>query len=148
MGRRPPRSTLFPYTTLFRSYEVAWVYVKGKQFDKALRALELLALSEPTSQKTPTVRLLEGNLRIRKAQLIRQAQITGTLDANLRDADPGVEYDKAAAVFAETHDLYVPSYVALSQMVDTTDPGQYLAQLAGRRQGVFQATAPIPEAAA
>src|SRR5438067_5382575 len=25
MIRRPPRSTLFPYTTLFRSPEVAWV---------------------------------------------------------------------------------------------------------------------------
>src|SRR5688572_31879611 len=24
MSRRPPRSTLFPYTTLFRSLEVAW----------------------------------------------------------------------------------------------------------------------------
>src|SRR5205807_5705069 len=25
MFRRPPRSTLFPYTTLFRSYLVAWI---------------------------------------------------------------------------------------------------------------------------
>lgn len=139
------KSDLFPDAL----YEVSWVYVKGKQYDKALRALELLALSEPNSQKTPTVRLLEGNLRIRKAQIIRLAQITGTLDANLRDADPAVEYDKAAAVFAETRDLYLPSYVALSQMLDsTTDPGQYLAQLANRSQGVFQTIAPIPEAAA
>jgi hypothetical protein len=138
------KSDLFPDAL----YEVAWVYVKGKQYDKALRALELLALSEPTSQKTPTVRILEGNLRIRKAQLIRQAQITGTLDANLRDADPGREYDKAAAVFTETHDLYLPSYVALKQLENHADPGQYLAQLAGRSAGVFQATTPLPEAAA
>src|SRR2546430_8878005 len=29
MIRRPPRSTLFPYTTLFRSRESALVFVKG-----------------------------------------------------------------------------------------------------------------------
>ncbi|MEJ7596883.1 MAG: tetratricopeptide repeat protein [Kofleriaceae bacterium] len=130
-------------------YEVAWVYVKGKQYDKALRALELLHLSDPTSTKTPTVRILEGNLRIRKAQIIRQAQITGTLDANLRNIEPSVEYDKAAAVFTETHDAYLPSYQALEQMsASNTDPAQYLAQLAGRSAGVFQSTAPLPEAAA
>jgi hypothetical protein len=139
------RSEMFPDAL----YEVAWVYVKGKQYDKALRALELLALSEPTSNKTPTVRILEGNLRIRKAQMIRQAQVAGTLDANYRATDPATEYDKATAVFTETHDMYMPSYVALARMADsTTDPGQYLAQLAGRSHRVFQAVAPIPEAAA
>ncbi len=138
-------SDLFPDAL----YEVSWVYVKGKQYDKALRALELLALSEPDSNNTPTVRILEGNLRIRKAQMIRNAQITGTLDANLKDADPATEYDKAAKVFSETHDVYMPSYVALAQMVDSTgDPAQYLAQIAGRSPHVFQAAAPIPEAAA
>lgn len=137
-------SDLFPDAL----YEVGWVYVKNKTYDKALRVLELLALSEPNSQKTPTVRLLEGNLRIRKAQIIRQAQITNTIDINNRDTDPSVEYDKAAAVFAETHDLYKPSYDALAKMADSSDPGQYLAQLAGRSQGVFQIVAPIPDAAA
>src|SRR3712207_8286964 len=29
MIRRPPRSTLFPYTTLFRSYQVAWLVLLG-----------------------------------------------------------------------------------------------------------------------
>lgn len=129
-------------------YEVAWVYVKAKQFDKALRALELLALSDPTSEKTPTVRILEGNLRIRKAQLVRAAQITGTVDANAED--PAVEYDKAAAVFRETHDGYYPSYVALTNMLNNAaaDPAEYLTQLAGRASNVFQAAPPIPEAAA
>lgn len=128
-------------------YEVAWVYVKGKQYDKALRALELLHLSEPTSQKTPTVRILEGNLRIRKAQMLRQNLINGTIEKNPQD--PSTEYDKAAAVFAETHDLYLPSYKALEHMVDSnSDPAQYLAQIAGRSPTAFQATAPLPEAAA
>ncbi|MDQ3364285.1 MAG: tetratricopeptide repeat protein [Myxococcota bacterium] len=136
------RSDLFPDAL----YEVAWVYVKSKQYDKALRALELLHASTPTSEKTPTVRILEGNLRIRKAQMVRSAQISGALDT--KGEDPAVEYDKAAAVFAETHAAYVPSYQALSQMVGTSDPAQYLSQIAGRSTHVFQATAPIPEAAA
>lgn len=128
-------------------YEVAWVYVKAKQYDKALRALELLSLSDPQSTKTPTVRILEGNLRIRKAQMIRGAQIQGTLDNRMPD-DPATEYDKAAQVFSETHDMYVPSYAALVQMADgEAKPQQYLAQIAGRSEHVFQAAAPIPEAA-
>ncbi len=128
-------------------YEVAWVYVKGKQFDKALRALELLALSNPNSNRTATVRILEGNLRIRKAQMNRQAQITNTIDANV--TDPQIEYDKAAAVFAETHDAYYPSYVALAAMLDSGgDAADYLAQLAERQTDTFQAVAPIPDAAA
>lgn len=138
------RSDLFPDAL----YEVAWVYVKGKQFDKALRALELLSLSEPTSSKTPTVRILEGNLRIRKAQMIRNAIITNTIDASTKDIEPAVEYDKAEKVFTETHDMYLPSYLALSDMVSAQDPGQYLAQLAGRSPRAFQTTVPVPDAAA
>ncbi|HET9625727.1 MAG TPA: tetratricopeptide repeat protein, partial [Kofleriaceae bacterium] len=136
-------SDLFPDAL----YEVAWVYVKGKQYDKALRALELLNASDPQSQKTPTVRILEGNLRIRKAQLLRAAEVGGTLDN--RDADdPAIEYDKAVQEFTETHDLYMPSYLALSQMVDSkADPAQFLGQIAGRNDHVFQAAAPVPEAA-
>ena len=137
-------SDLFPSAL----YEVSWVYVKGKQFDKALRALELLALSAPNTDKTATLRILEGNLRIRKAQIIRQAQIVGSVDVDTKQ-DPTMEYDKAAAVFAETHTAFFPSYQALSLMVDSTgDPGEYLAQLAGRESNAFSAVTPIPEVAA
>ncbi len=139
-------SELFPDAL----YEVAWVYVKGKQYDKALRALELLSRSDPASTKTPTVRILEGNLRIRKAQMVRSAQIQGTLDNldNPGAGDPAAEYDQAVKVFTETHDAYLPSYTALAQMVDSkADPAQYLAQIAGRSEHVFQTVAPIPEAA-
>lgn len=128
-------------------YEVAWVYVKAKQFDKALRALELLSASDPQSTKSPTVRILEGNLRIRKAQMIRASEIAGTLDN--RDVDsPATEYDKAQAVFTDTHDAYYSSYVALGELKDRpADPAQYLMQIAGRSERVFQASAPLPEAA-
>src|SRR3712207_8801612 len=39
MIRRPPRSTLFPYTTLFRSWELVWAYknlVSGYQIGMAM----------------------------------------------------------------------------------------------------------------
>lgn len=136
-------SDLFPDAL----YEVAWVYVKSKQYDKALRALELRAQSDPQSMKTPTVRILEGNLRIRKAQLIRQAQIAGTV-ATGDTSDPATEYDKASQLFTQTHDLYYPSYQVLSQMAEgTLDPVAFLEQIAGRSSHAFQAAAPIPEAA-
>ena len=137
-------SDLFPDAL----YEVAWVYVKSKQYDKALRALELLEQSDPQSNKTPTTRILEGNLRIRKAQAIRLSQVNGTVA--MGDAsDPGVEYDKAAKIFNDTHDLYLPSYQTLSALVDgNLDAAAFVEQIAGRQSHVFQTSAPIPDAAA
>lgn len=129
-------------------YEVAWVYVKSKQYDKALQALQLIDRSVPSSEKTATGRILEGNLRIRKAQSIRLAQVNGQLLPE-GAGDPATEYDRAAQTFQETHDLYLPSYHALSALVDgNLDAAAFVEQLAGRSQHVFTATAPIPDAAA
>ncbi len=137
-------SDLFP-TAL---YEVSWVYVKSKQYDKALVALELLNRLDPQSTTSPTVRILEGNLRIRKAQLIRHAQITNTLSADER-SNPQQEYEKAEKIFFDTHDRYYPSYVALQRMVDgQLDPASFIDQISGRNTRVFASAAPIPEAAA
>ncbi|MGE5180446.1 MAG: tetratricopeptide repeat protein [Acidobacteriota bacterium] len=136
-------SDLFPDAL----YEVAWVYVKSKQYDKALRALELLEQSDPSTIKTPTVRILEGNLRIRKAQMLRQQQVNGTIN-NEEHSDPAQEYDKAAQLFTQTHDQYVPAYTALAQAVDgKLDPAAFIDQIAGRSRHVFQLAAPVPEAA-
>ena len=138
------RSDLFP-TAL---YEVAWVYVKSKQFDKALTALELLTKLDPQSTKTPTVKILEGNLRIRKAQMIRQAQIAGTIN-NEDKTDPASEYAKAEAIFTETHDLYYPSFVSLDRMVKgALDPASFIDQISDRNTRMFASSAPIPDAAA
>ncbi|HEY5946765.1 MAG TPA: tetratricopeptide repeat protein [Kofleriaceae bacterium] len=137
-------SDLFP-TAL---YEVSWVYVKSKQYDKALTALELLTRLDPESTTSPTVRILEGNLRIRKAQLIRKAQITGTLSGEEK-SDPMVEYTKAEKIFNETHDRYYPAFVALDGMVKgQLDPASFIDQISGRNTRVFASSAPIPEAAA
>lgn len=137
-------SDLFP-TAL---YEVSWVYVKSKQYDKALVALELLNRLDPHATTSPTVRLLEGNLRIRKAQLIRQAEITGTKSADERST-PQAEYEKAEKIFTETHQRYHPSFLALERMVaGTLNPASFIDQISGRNTRVFASSAPIPEAAA
>src|SRR6266851_6741437 len=44
MIRRPPRSTLFPYTTLFRSF-------LGKHGDRRVACLDALALSRTRSEE-------------------------------------------------------------------------------------------------
>jgi tetratricopeptide (TPR) repeat protein len=135
------KSDLFPDAL----YEVAWVYVKSKQYDKALGALELLALSDPTSSKTATVQILEGNLRIRKAQMLKQKEIAG-IDPG---AQPEIEYDKARALFLATHDLYAPSYDELDRLLAAKeDATQFLAQITGRSSRTFQVNSAMPEVAA
>ena len=137
-------SDLFPDAL----YEVSWVYVKSKQYDKALRALELLEQSDPTSSRRPTVRILEGNLRIRKAQMIRQQQINGTIN-NEERTTPAVEYDKATQIFTQTHDSFQPAFVAMNNVVNgKLDPATFIDQVAGRSEHVFALSPPVPEAAA
>src|SRR5690348_17552575 len=66
MIRRPPRSTLFPYTTLFRSSEVS----ERKQAEKALRERE--------SQLREAKQELERQVEERTAALRRlSAQVLG-----------------------------------------------------------------------
>lgn len=119
-------------------YEVAWVYVKGKQFDKALRALELLALTDPNSTKLPTVKILEGNLRIRKAQLLRSRQIEGMVSA---EGTPAEEYDRARTVFGNTHDTYKEPLDAITAVLAGT------GCLDSERGGLVKPPAPPPELA-
>src|SRR5260370_15153471 len=58
MIRRPPRSTLFPYTTLFRSIGMS---VRGEQFwlDKT-RAAQLRPRARPRYTLTPSIVLKDG----------------------------------------------------------------------------------------
>jgi len=136
------KSDLFPDAL----YEVAWVYVKAKQFDKALRALELLALADPTSQKLPTVKILEGNLRIRKAQDIHEKLVQG-LDTGA--ASGAEEYLKATEIFDETHETYKAPHDELGKIIEANeDPQVFLAQITGRSSKTFQTNATMPEIAA
>lgn len=121
-------SDLFPSAL----YEVSWVYVKNKQYDKALKALDLLATSNPTATNTPTVRLLEGNLHIRKAQRLREALINGTLETTEKD-DPHTEYASADQAFDQIKNDYQASYDTMSKVLEANiDPAQYLAQISDR----------------
>ncbi|MEO6951658.1 MAG: tetratricopeptide repeat protein [Polyangia bacterium] len=49
-------------------YESAWVSIKGKDYVKATRQLDLLLLDNPDSTLAPEVRLLSGNLYIRQTR--------------------------------------------------------------------------------
>lgn len=128
-------------------FEAAWVYVKTKQYDKALSALELLAAQDPMAVKTPTVKILEGNLRVRKAQLLRQALLNG-LEAS---GDPSEEYLRAETLFSETRDQYAPSFLELRRILDTNSDGAaYMAQVSGRDNSsgtASTAATAIPEVA-
>jgi tetratricopeptide (TPR) repeat protein len=136
------KSDLFPDAL----YEVAWVYVKSQQFDKALRALELLALADPTSQKLPTVKILEGNLRIRKAQGIHDKSTQGL---DIGAASSTEEYEKAGGIFTATHDTYVVPHDELGKIIAANeDPQLFMAQITGRSSETFQTNATMPEIAA
>jgi tetratricopeptide (TPR) repeat protein len=116
-------------------FEVAWVYVKAKQYDRALRALELLALANPKSAMLPDVRILEGNLRIRKAQA--QGVVTG---------NSAEEYDKATRVFEDTSRKYDEPRKRVEEIVAAhDDPRQFFAQITGRAEQVLQVKVELPE---
>src|SRR3712207_7774041 len=55
MIRRPPRSTLFPYTTLFRSRNTDWiprsVRVKARAFERTVAELESKLHRTPTDEE-------------------------------------------------------------------------------------------------
>src|SRR4051812_49879183 len=46
MIRRPPRSTLFPYTTLFRSYEIASGGIRNHKPEAMVKAFEIAGYGE------------------------------------------------------------------------------------------------------
>src|SRR3712207_7867707 len=54
MIRRPPRSTLFPYTTLFRSYKVAWAPTPDEGVDHAHRLWANAGLPGELAQVLPS----------------------------------------------------------------------------------------------
>jgi tetratricopeptide (TPR) repeat protein len=120
-------------------YEVAWVYVKNKEYPKALRALELLALTDPHSSRMPEVRILEGNLRIRKAQTLG---IDGTVNAT-------EEYDKALKVFEQTKAAFEKPHDELAKlMAEQADLRQFMGYITGRQYKSFEIQASLPEVAA
>jgi tetratricopeptide (TPR) repeat protein len=128
------RSDLFPEAL----FEASWVYVKNKDFDKALRALELLALSDPNSYRMPEVRILEANLRIRRAKRLESEG----------GGNPAEEYARARKLFEETRGAFADPHATLRRILDTDDdPRHYLEHITGRVSDVFETRAELPEVA-
>ena len=122
-------------------YEAAWVYVKNKEYDKALRALELLALSDPMSTRLPKVKILEGNLRIRKAQKLGESD-------NMAQASRD-QYELARSTFEQLREVFAHPYEELQRIVaEKQDPALYLPQITRRHAEVFDVKATLPEVAA
>ncbi len=120
-------------------YEIAWVYVKNKAYEKALRALELLALSDPDSSKMPEVRILEGNLRIRRGEALQFAN-----KGNAQE-----EYDRAYKSFDGTRKVFKPAHEELVKIIDEhRDPRAFMAQITGRTSETFDVNSTMPEVAA
>jgi tetratricopeptide (TPR) repeat protein len=119
-------------------YEVAWVYVKAKEFDKALRSLELLALANAKSAILPEVKILEGNLRIRRAKTLAEAE-TGN------DSE---EYSKAIMLFETTRDAYEQPRLQLERMLTEHDSAQRMfLEATGQAQEALDVSLVVPEVA-
>src|SRR3712207_8607233 len=72
MIRRPPRSTLFPYTTLFRSLaQVAHIKQKKAKHTRAWRPGEKATLRNPTSETEE-----HGQQRLAEVAIVKPKQHT------------------------------------------------------------------------
>lgn len=121
------------------AYEIAWVFVKLKQFDKALLAIELLAGIAPGTSLVPSVGILEGNLRIRKAQALSVVE----------PKESTAEYKRALDTFEDTRERFAVAHEELGRvMAEHTDARMFLDQLAGRTAETFEVRAALPEMAA
>src|SRR3712207_8805167 len=88
MIRRPPRSTLFPYTTLFRSLSVA-ADLAGMH-PQTLRIYESRGLIQPKrSPKNTRLYSQEDVERLRRIQ-----ELTGELGMNLAGVEKGFELER------------------------------------------------------
>ena len=118
--------------------EIAWVYVKGKQYDRALRALELLQLADPKAAVSPEIRILEGNLRLRKAQAIGNQGVGNTAE----------EYAKADKAFDQTGTTYEQSKNEIDKALKQHgDRKAFFAALTGRAGDALDVQVEVPKTA-
>src|SRR2546422_5227210 len=86
MIRRPPRSTLFPYTTLFRSYQqVVKTYPNSSRAPSALYKLGLLAeqRGDKAAARTYYARVIAGYPRSDDDPGVRSEEHTSELQSRL-----------------------------------------------------------------
>jgi tetratricopeptide (TPR) repeat protein len=88
-------------------YELAWVYVKLGDADRALRALEVLAVADPKGQNIADSTLLRGDLMLRAGK-----------------------FDKALTTYEGFKSTYDPMREKVEQfLASTSDPGAYYDRL-------------------
>lgn len=95
-------------------YELAWVYVRLGDVDRAQRALEVLAIADPESENLADGALLRGDLMLRAGQFAKSLKVyegvrdryepmREKVDAFLGStSDPAVYYDKLSALDTDT----------------------------------------------
>src|SRR3712207_6989689 len=85
MIRRPPRSTLFPYTTLFRSSRVPWMISQKAKY--ALRALVALARAGSESLVTSDIAERERIPRKFLEQILLELKRDGIVQSRRRSEE-------------------------------------------------------------
>ena len=129
------KSSLFDETL----YETAWVYVKDKKNEKALRALELMRLEDPSEEQTPDIQILEGNLRIIRARKYEEDEI----------GNPTEEYGNAISVFEETRNAFYEPNEQLKMIPrEHPDTRVFLSQITGREGQALSSGTILPKVSA
>lgn len=106
-------------------YEMAWVSIKGKEYDKAARSLDLLMLNAPDSPLIPEVKLLIGQLHIRENA-----------------------YQPATDTFVRTRDEYAPVHRQLyDALMKTGNAPVYFRELISKNLSKFDLAAILPPVA-
>ncbi|MFI5289821.1 MAG: hypothetical protein ACHQ17_09235, partial [Polyangia bacterium] len=107
-------------------YESAWLAIKGKDFVRARRQLDLLLLNAPDSSLAPEVKLLIGNLSVRQG-----------------------DYGKATDAFTKTRDEYAPIHQQLEdELAKNADPAAYFQGVIAKNLSRFDLNLVLPESSA
>jgi tetratricopeptide (TPR) repeat protein len=103
-------------------YELSWVYVKNGDTDRALRALEVLAVADPKGQNIADGTLLRGDLLLRAGK-----------------------FDKALSTYEGFKTTYEPMQQRVEAfLASTSDPGVYYDRLARKEFETLDAAALPP----
>jgi len=106
-------------------YEIAWAYIKSTEYQKALRALDLLVLAHPESPKIPDVKVLQGNLLIRLEQ-----------------------WGRATDLFSKAREKFIPVQTRMAQILrEHNSASAFFDVLLARNLGQLGVTIQVPELA-
>ncbi len=106
-------------------YEAAWVSIKGKDYDKAARSLDLLMLNAPDSPLIPEVKLLIGQLHIRQSS-----------------------WQPATDAFVKARDEYSPLHRKLADaLMKTGNAPLYFRDQINKNLSKFDTAAVVPDVA-